>query len=157
VLIPAVLTASALNGWPLTSSMPTLGALPTAPASVRAHVRVTLSGWQLSGLAEVSELVASELAANAVNGSTAPGGGPVYVGGQLAVIGLRLHSNRSRLLVEVYDTAPGRPVLRRAGVNAESGRGLAIVDTLTGGRWGWHTVQGQPGKVAWAELTAGQL
>jgi hypothetical protein len=33
VIIPATLTAGALNGWPLNSAMPPLGALSTAPAS----------------------------------------------------------------------------------------------------------------------------
>jgi hypothetical protein len=115
---------------------------------------VTLADWQLGDLANTGELVTSELVTNALEASTAPGGGPAYVGGRMAVIGLRLHANRSRLLVEVYDQAPGKPVARHAANDAESGRGLAIVHRLTGGRWGWHTVQGQPGKVVWAEIQA---
>lgn len=153
MIVPAVLTASALNGWPLTSAMPPLGALSTAPASARAHVNVTLADWRLSELAESGALVTSELVTNALEASTAPGGGPVYVGGHMAMIGLRLHSNGLRLLIEVYDQAAGRPVLKHADSDAESGRGLAIVHQVTQGRWGWHTVAGQPGKVVWAELS----
>jgi serine/threonine-protein kinase RsbW len=153
VIIPAALTASALNGWPLSSVMPPLGALSTAPASARAHVQVTLTGWHLEELAEAGRIVVSELVTNALRASTAPSGRPHYVDGQMAVIGLRLHSNRARLLVEVYDQAPGAPVMRHVGADAESGRGLAMIHALTAGRWGWHTVQGQPGKVVWAELT----
>jgi anti-sigma regulatory factor (Ser/Thr protein kinase) len=141
MIIVATLTASVLGGWPLASVMPVLGALSTAPASARAHVHVTLADWQLSELVETGQLVVSELVTNALEASTAPTGEPVYVGGQMAVIGLRLHSNRSRLLIEVYDMAPGSPVLRNAASDAESGRGMHLVDALTRGRWGWHRVQ----------------
>lgn len=116
MIIPATLTASARNGWPLVSVMPPLGA---------------------------------------VNASTTPTGEPAYIGGRMAVIGLRLHSNGARLLIEVFDQAPGRPVLKHVSVDAENGRGLAMIDRLTGDRWGWHTVHGHAGKVVWAELTAG--
>jgi anti-sigma regulatory factor (Ser/Thr protein kinase) len=148
------LIASARSGWPLTSSMPVMGALSTAPASARAHVRVTLSGWQLGEMTEFAEVVVSEAVTNAVNASTVRSGEPVYIGGRMAVIGLRLHSNRSRLLIEVYDQAPGRPVMKYVSADAESGRGLAMIDRLTGGRWAWHTVPGQPGKVVWSVLSA---
>ena len=155
MIIPATLTTSALTGWPLTSSMPPLGALRTAAGSARAHVRLTLADWQLGDLADTSELVTSELVTNALEASTTPAGQPVYIGGNMAVIGLRLHSNRSRLLIEVYDQGQGSPVLKNAASDAEEGRGLSIVHKLTGGRWGWHPVAGQPGKVVWAEISAG--
>lgn len=155
MIIPAALTAIALSGWPLASSLPAMGALVTVPAIARAHVRVTLTGWRLGGLAEVAELVVSELVTNAVQASTTPAGEPAYIAGRMPLIGLRLHSNGARLLVEVYDQAPGRPALRHVSADAESGRGLATVHHLTAGRWGWHAVHGQAGKVVWAELAAG--
>jgi hypothetical protein len=152
MIIPAALTASALNGWPLASALPAMGALTTAPGTARAHVKAVLTGWQMDGLSDVCELVASELITNALRASSTPTGEPAYIGGRMAVIGLRLHSNGARLLIEVFDQAPGRPVLRHVSADAESGRGLAMVDRLTDGRWGWHTVHGQAGKVVWAEI-----
>jgi anti-sigma regulatory factor (Ser/Thr protein kinase) len=131
--------------------MPPLGALPTAPASARAHVQVTLAGWHLGDLAEAAGIVVSELVTNAVEASTTPAGEPAYAGGRMAVIGLRLHSNGARLLIEVYDQAPGKPVLRHVSPDAEKGRGLAMVADLCAGSWGWHTVRGHAGKVVWAE------
>jgi anti-sigma regulatory factor (Ser/Thr protein kinase) len=37
------------------------------------------------------------------------------------------------LAIEVWDQAPGVPVLRDASGLTETGRGLAIIDALTGG------------------------
>jgi len=156
VSIPAGLAGITLSGWPLSSVMPPLGALRTAPGSARAHARAVLATWRLGGLADAAELVVSELVTNALEASTAPSGGPLYAGGRMAVVGLRLRSDTTRLLIEVYDTAPGSPVLINAGADAESGRGLLTVHALTGGRWGWHPLQGQHGKCVWAELSAEQ-
>jgi serine/threonine-protein kinase RsbW len=39
-------------------------------------------------------------------------------------------------LIEVYDQAAGQPVLKNVGADDESGRGLAMIDRITGGRWG---------------------
>jgi hypothetical protein len=133
--------------------MPPLGALTTAPASARARVRVTLGDWQLSELDEDALILVTELVTNALEASTTLSGEPLYIGGHMAVIGLRLHSNRSRLLIEVYDTAPGVPVLKTPDSYAEAERGLRLVSYLTDGRWGWHPVHGQAGKCVWAELS----
>ena len=55
-----------------------------------------------------------------------------------------------RLLVEVWDQAPGIPVLREAAGDEESGRGLILVNAISE-KWGWNPAEGQPGKVVWAE------
>jgi hypothetical protein len=47
----------------------------------------------------------------------------------------------------------GFPGLRRLASDVEAGRGLHLVDALTGGRWGWQPGHG-PAKVVWAELTS---
>jgi hypothetical protein len=78
----------------------------------------------------------------------------LYVGGHLATVTLRLLSDRRRVIAEVWDEAPGFPAPRRAGSAEESGRGLQLVDALTGGRWGWQAVTSGT-KVVWAELAAG--
>jgi anti-sigma regulatory factor (Ser/Thr protein kinase) len=130
-----------------------MGALPSAPGTARAHVRAVLAGWRLAGLTAVGELVTSELTTNAVQASAGPAGGLRYVDGRMPVVRVCLLSDGARLLIEVWDQAAGLPALRPAGGDAEDGRGLHLVDALTGGRWGWQRGQG-PAKVVWAALTA---
>jgi anti-sigma regulatory factor (Ser/Thr protein kinase) len=151
---PSALAGGTAARWPLVSAMPPLGALLTAPASARAHVHAVLAGWRLGDLADDAATVVSELVTNAVQASTAPAGGPVYTGGQVAVVRLRLLSDGSRVLAEVWDQAPGFPAPHRAHRDAEDGRGLQLVDALTRGRWGWQAVDAQA-KFVWAELVAG--
>ncbi len=79
-------------------------------------------------------------------------GRPLYLGGRVAVVRLALLSDRRRVVAEVYDQAPGEPVIREPRPDGEGGRGLLVVAQLSL-RWGWHTVAGQPGKVVWAELS----
>jgi anti-sigma regulatory factor (Ser/Thr protein kinase) len=154
VLTPGALVNPTGTRWPMVNQMPPLGALLTAPASARAHVSVVLNGWQMRHLADECQAVVSELVANAVNASTAPTGEPVYVGGHMAIVTLRLLSDGSWVLAEVWDEAPGVPAPRRAASDAENGRGLQLVDALTRGRWGWQAVTSRT-KVVWAELAAG--
>jgi anti-sigma regulatory factor (Ser/Thr protein kinase) len=154
VIIPSALASGTAARWPLVSAMPPLGALVTAPASARAHVHALLPGWRLAHLADDAATVVSELVTNAVQASTAPTGEPAYVGGHMAVVRLRLLSDGSRVVAEVWDQAPGFPAPRRAASYAEDGRGLHLVDALTRGRWGWQAIDRQA-KVVWAELSAG--
>lgn len=137
--------------WPLANIMAPLGALPTAPACVRAHVRNTLAEWRMTSLIDTTELVASELATNAIQASTDEGGQPIYAGGRMAVIFVRLLSDRSRLVLEVWDMTQDLPVARHANVNEESGRGLELVEALSA-NWGWKTAPDWSGKCVWAEL-----
>lgn len=152
MITPSTLANSTAMRWPLVSTMPPLGALPTAPASARAHVGAVLPGWHLDGLTGDCQLVVSELVTNAVQASTTPTGEPVYIGGRMAVVRLRLLSDGLRVLAEVWDQAPGFPAPRRARGDTENGRGLQLVDALTRGRWGWQAVDAKA-KVVWAELT----
>lgn len=141
-------------GWPLASDLPPLGALTTAPAAARARVRATLTAWGAEEIADAAEFVASELVTNAVRASMGPDGGPAYVNGRLPVIWLRLFSDRTLVMIEVWDQAPGIPAQQDAHADAESGRGLWLVDELTGSRWGWRPVPDGPGKCVWAEIAA---
>jgi serine/threonine-protein kinase RsbW len=155
MIIPSNLAPTPGIAWPLSSALPPMGALASVPGTARAHVRAVLAEWGLAGLAEVCELVVSELATNAVEASTGPTGMLVYVNGRMPVVRVCLFSDGERLIVEVWDQASGCPALRRAASDAEAGRGLHLVDALTGGRWGWQPGQG-PAKVVWAELTGGE-
>jgi hypothetical protein len=136
--------------WPVSSVMPPLGALRTAPSAARAHVRAVLATWWMGELADALELVVSELVANGVNASAGDNGAPRYVDGRMPVIRLCLFTDGTRLVAEVWDEAPGIPVRRGAGRDDESGRGLGLVDAITGSRWGWHPARSGPGKCVWA-------
>ena len=142
------------SAWPVSSVMPPLAALPTAPSAARAHVRATLATWRMSGLADVLELVVSELVANSVVASTESDGTPRYMEGRMPVIRLCLLTDGVRLVAEVWDQAPGVPVRLSARLDDESGRGLDLVDMITGSRWGWHPARSGRGKCVWAELAA---
>lgn len=142
--------------WPFVNIMAPLGALPTAPACVRAHVRNTLAEWRMTSLMDTAdidtaELVASELATNAIQASTDEHGHPIYVGGRMAVIFVRLLADRTRLVLEVWDMAQTLPAARHVSADDESGRGLELVEA-TSVNWGWKTAPDWPGKCVWAEL-----
>lgn len=130
------------------SATPPFGALATAPGLARGHVRATLAEWNLRELADTAELIASEMTANAVNASA-----PVQAAGTVLVIRLCLVISGNMLTIECWDQAPGVPVMRQATGYAETGRGLAVIDSLTGGAWGWQHAIGQAGKCVWAEIS----
>jgi len=87
------------------------------------------------------------MTANAVNASA-----PVQAAGDLLVIRLCLLTDGAVLAIECWDQAPGVPVLHAASGLSETGRGLAIIDSLTGGAWGCQPAIGQAGKCVWAEI-----
>jgi hypothetical protein len=120
--------------WPLSSAMAPLGVLRTGPGCARANVRFTLAAWNFGHFAETAELVVSEMVTNAVEASTVHGS-PLYVGGRMLVVWVRLFSDGFRLIIEVVDQAPGVPVERKAAPDDECGRGLPLVGACTVGRW----------------------
>jgi hypothetical protein len=143
--------------WPLISELGPVGALPTAPRLARGFVAVTLSNWGLGELSDITELVVSELSANVIRASANLDGSLRYgADGKLPLLWIRMLSDRSRLLIEVWDTLPtalGAPVTRHPEPDEESGRGLEIIETLAED-WGWETVPGWAGKRVWALLKA---
>jgi anti-sigma regulatory factor (Ser/Thr protein kinase) len=136
--------------WPLCYVLPPMGALPTAPRTARAHVSDVLGQWGPPHAKDTAVLVTSELVTNAVRQCHDPSGRPVYINGRLPVVQLSLFSDRERLLIAVYDQAPGTPEERHPGHHAETGRGLALISSL--GHWDWYPVEG--GKVVRAILAA---
>jgi Histidine kinase-like ATPase domain len=142
--------------WPLTSDLGPLGALPTAPRLARGFIAAVLNEWGLETLTDVTELLASELTTNVVQASTDSGGNPKYdVDGKLPLLWVRLLSDRSRLMIEIWDTLPlvlGAPVVRHPEPDEESGRGLEMIDALAED-WGWEAVPGWNGKRVWAVLS----
>ena len=140
----------ALRQWPLSVAMQPLGALPTAPRAARAYVRTILTIWGLGYLCESAGLIVSELVANGVNASAGDDG--PYRDGRLLMVQVILRVNGTRVRAEVWDEAPGAPAPREAANDAETGRGLHLVEALAT-RWGWHKGTGPgPAKCVWAEL-----
>ena len=64
-------------------------------------------------------------------------------------MGLRLSSDRSRLLIMVQDTSPYPPEPTGADSDDERGRGLQIVDAIST-IWGSEVLDDSSGKVVWA-------
>jgi anti-sigma regulatory factor (Ser/Thr protein kinase) len=143
----AVTMTHAERRFPRRSSL-LLGALPSAVPCARLHARQVLLEWGLPEVAEIAELLLSELVTNAVQAAQATVNDlPVNV---------RLSANRDRLLVEIWDSNVQPPAPRALengfpDVDAESGRGLFLVETLSE-RWGWYPTRNPGGKVTWCEL-----
>ncbi|MEU6171041.1 SpoIIE family protein phosphatase [Streptantibioticus parmotrematis] len=130
------LMAVRLGGLPEGSAMAwTFPAEPSAVRRARHHVRMTLAGWELSALSDVTVLLVSELVTNSLRHAHGP-------------IGVRMVRGAS-LLVEVSDPLPDPPRARTASDDDEGGRGMHLVARASR-RWG--TRQGPLGKTVWFEL-----
>jgi anti-sigma regulatory factor (Ser/Thr protein kinase) len=121
-----------------------LDAVPESAAAARRHARDTLARWGMTELAEDAQAVATELVSNAIAAA-------VKAGAELPVM-LTLHDRPPELRIHVWDHGPGEPAHRTARAGEEHGRGLAIVNSLTGRRWGWYPTPASGGKVVWAAL-----
>ncbi|MFD8971362.1 SpoIIE family protein phosphatase [Streptomyces sp. NPDC059593] len=105
-----------------------------AASVARSLVTDQLAEWDLTELADVFELVVSELVGNALRYGNGPG---------------RLRLLRGdRLVVEVSDTGPDLPQIQHADLGDEGGRGLQLINLLCR-RWG--SCRTVTGKVVWAE------
>jgi anti-sigma regulatory factor (Ser/Thr protein kinase) len=132
--------------WPLREFLE-LGALPGAVPCARLHARQVLWEWELTPLTEAVEHVVSELMTNAVAAARAmphsAGAGPA------TPVRLWLLSGSGTVLVLVWDAEPRRPVPAGVGEDAESGRGLFLVQAFSE-RWGVHPTPHLGGKAVWA-------
>ncbi|MFI6691751.1 ATP-binding protein [Streptomyces sp. NPDC050433] len=116
-----------------------LPAVPEATGRARAFTAETLRSWEAMCILDDTLLVSSELVTNAVRATR----GTDLVAVQLRVAGRSFY-------IEVWDSAPGVPVVNQVDADAEEGRGLRLVDALAT-RWGTCWPQAG-GKVVWAEL-----
>jgi anti-sigma regulatory factor (Ser/Thr protein kinase) len=132
------------SSWPLSSFLE-LRAWPTAAPCARLHAKLVLNEWGVAHLGDTVELLVSELMTNAIQASQR------MPGPSTPPVRLRLSSDRAVVLIEVWDGNPGAPVLMDADENAESGRGLILVDALST-RWSWYLPPERDGKVVWAEV-----
>jgi anti-sigma regulatory factor (Ser/Thr protein kinase) len=145
---PPAATADAARAAPFAAQWPyrtflELGALAGAVPSARLHARLVLQEWGLAALSEDIELLVSELVTNAVRASRAMGQDAVRV---WLVCDLR------QVVVFVWDASPLPPARADPGTDAESGRGLLLVEALSD-RWGCFGYDAG-GKVVWAVAAA---
>jgi anti-sigma regulatory factor (Ser/Thr protein kinase) len=120
---------------------------PRAAAQARDFTRKALSRWNLGHLTGDAVAIASELATNA-SAAAIPPAGPY-----LPII-FAVHDRPPELRIMTWDNGPGQPEPTRAGPNAETGRGLVIIDALTVCNWGWWATPESGGKVVWASIRA---
>ena len=126
--------------WPVRDFLE-LGALPGAVPSARLHARQIVWEWALTSLSEPVEQVVSELVTNSVAAARAMP--------QIEPVRLWLLSDTRKVVVLVWDANPRPPALIEAGDDAESGRGLFLVQAFSE-RWGTYPTPQVGGKVVWA-------
>ncbi|MET9377187.1 ATP-binding protein [Streptomyces sp. NPDC002992] len=112
---------------------------PQEVGALRRIVRLHLKAWGLPRQTEVAQLCVSELVANVIR----------HVGAGTPT-SLSLSMNGTYLRVEVRDPdCRALPTLTAASPDAESGRGMALVDAMAD-RWG--VLVGSDHKVTWCEI-----
>jgi anti-sigma regulatory factor (Ser/Thr protein kinase) len=126
-----------------------LAALPVAVPFARSQVGEVLAEWGLAGMRETVQIVVSEIVTNAVRACDGLDGQRPAAPGEVPVVRLWLATDHASVLAAVWDASPRRPRRRELGLDAESGRGLLLVDALSAA-WGSFAPDGDPGKVVWA-------
>jgi anti-sigma regulatory factor (Ser/Thr protein kinase) len=101
-----------------------LTAGPVAAGEARSQVRAAIRDWDVPVDEDVAVLLTSELVTNAIT----------HQAGRSSVT-LALTCSPGQLRIDVHDTSRDRPVLAAAPVDAETGRGLMLVATLSD-EWG---------------------
>jgi anti-sigma regulatory factor (Ser/Thr protein kinase) len=109
----------------------------TAPREARAAARHVLSRWRLGTILDPVLLVVSELVGNAVRHGRPP-------------VGMRLRKTGRGVRVDVHDEETTTPRVRRPVDEAESGRGLVLIDAVAA-ESGVEQIAGD-GKVVWARV-----
>ncbi|MEU5536412.1 ATP-binding protein [Streptomyces sp. NPDC020362] len=117
--------------WPLQREL-------TSVRRARRLVTAQLGEWALDDLADTAELLVSELVTNALRHTRGP-------------LRLNLRLRHSRLLCEVEDTESAHPARNDVDSEAESGRGIELLDLLADA---WGSIRTATGKTMWFELQA---
>ena len=144
-LLSAPLLADSLSAPAQPAATCVLFPSPESVKRGRDFTRATLRDWGMSALADLAELVVSELVTNALRH-----GIPAARLGDQQYVRLRLLAQAPFVMCMVADPERAIPVLREADTAAESGRGLTVVEACCV-RWGWHLLDGG-GKIVWALL-----
>ncbi len=138
---------------PLEAGTLALAALPTSPFWARRYARLFLDSCQgiSRDTAHTAELLVCELVTNAVRFAGHPARTLRYSErADAGLISLSLRHFRECLLIEVYDTDDNPPVLSCPDDDAESGRGLILVNALSK-EWSYFFPPGG-GKVVYCTL-----
>jgi hypothetical protein len=143
-------TLAVQHDWPalVKTWSHTPGNVPRARHELRCH----LAKLGLSGLADTAEVVLSELLTNAIRHAQSPVGRHIETRYQMTADGLRIEVHDANL------TVPAMPPTEVPSDDEESGRGLALVAALTGGRCGVDVRRAGIdsgiviGKTAWAVI-----
>ncbi len=109
-----------------------------SPAHARAWLAVVLAAWSEEASLAEAQLLTSELVTNALR----YGGPPLHVS---------LGCDGNSVRVTVADGTPDGPRLKDPGPEAESGRGMILVEALAT-RWGVEAYD--VGKGVWFEFPA---
>jgi hypothetical protein len=117
---------------------------PQSVKAARDFTTETLLGWDLGALVQDATVVVSELVTNALRHGALNG----QDGVRHEQAELVLWGRAGQLVCVVIDSSASLPVQVPAGVTAEDGRGLLVVQALAT-RWGW-TVLGIHRKAVWA-------
>jgi len=114
-----------------------LTAEPAAAAEARTEVRAAIFAWDLPVDSSVAVLLTSELVTNAIR----------HEAGQAILLDIACGCGQLR--VDVHDTCRSRPALVNAPADAETGRGLMLVASLSDD---WGCYRTQAGKAVYFEL-----
>jgi anti-sigma regulatory factor (Ser/Thr protein kinase) len=106
-----------------------LAAGPAAAAAARRHVQAAIFAWDIPVDGDVAVLLTSELVTNAVR----------HEAGDTVLLTIACICGQLR--VDVHDTSCSLPMPIEAPADAEAGRGLMLVATLSTD-WGYHRTSG---------------
>ena len=98
---------------------------PAAAAEARRQVRAAICSWDIPVDPDVAILLTSELVTNAIRHEVT------------GIVMLAITCPAGQLRVDVHDTSRALPMLIDAPIDAETGRGLMLVTTLSA-EWGFY-------------------
>ena len=114
-----------------------LTAGPAAAAEARGQVRAAICTWDVAVDPDVAVLLTSELVTNAIR----------HEAGEAVLLAVTCSAEEFR--VDVHDTSCCLPMPADAPVDAEAGRGLMLVNTLS---TGWGSYRTPAGKAVYFTL-----
>jgi anti-sigma regulatory factor (Ser/Thr protein kinase) len=98
---------------------------PAAAGQARRRVRAAVGAWDVPVDVDVAVLLTSELVTNAIRQEVT------------GIVVLTISCSDGQLRVDVHDTSRSLPMLIDAPLDAETGRGLMLVTTLST-EWGFY-------------------
>jgi anti-sigma regulatory factor (Ser/Thr protein kinase) len=116
-----------------------LAAKSAAVGQARCHVQAAICAWAVPVDEAIAILLTSELVTNAIT----------HQAGRTVTVAITCSPGQLR--VDVHDTSRAWPVLAAAPVDAETGRGLMLVDTLSDE---WGSYRTPAGKAVYFTLTS---